>query len=218
MLGLKSIPLRYAPLLADDAVRQVFADAGGLLSGAPSPWELEDIPEAQGHIDVLGMPGHMRRKELSDEELREGQRRIDDAYKHINEALKALDARILQNANSGLRIGLVLTGFALIFSGVALLGMGFFQHSQLALLGKGGAATLLFTTGIPLLWTVWAKDRDMRTFTSRIRTQLAACRTHIEYVHVLECFRTKVDACEALFARIQQRVRDKPAGADKITL
>jgi hypothetical protein len=103
MAALKSIPVRYTPLLANDAVRLVFADASGLLSDAPSPWEYEDAPEALGNINVLDMPGNMRRKELSDGELRDGRRRIDDAYKHINEALKALDARILQNANSGLR-------------------------------------------------------------------------------------------------------------------
>jgi len=218
MLGLKTIPGRFAPLLTDKELHQAFSDARALVSRTPSPWEVVEVDQAGGGFQTLDVPFKTVPKDLSDEEVRFGRQRIDEAYKSILAALKQLDKRIAQLERSSLRKLLVVVGLGLVAGGVAILGAGFFRHSEITLIGKDGAATLLLTTGLSLLGSIWAKDRNMRTLTSRIRARLSACLAHTEYSEVRACFMKTLDECNNVFTTIQRRVESKPGAAADISL
>jgi hypothetical protein len=216
-LGLKTIPKRFVPLLKNEELPRAFSDALTIVSQTPSAWEIVEVPGGGG-IQPFDVPFKSIPKQLSEEQKRHGRERIDEAYKRIDAALKQLDKRIAQLERSALRRLLMFVGSGLVLSAVAILAIGVFRHSEIKLTGKSGAATLLLGTGISLLGSMYAKDRKMRTLTSRIRAHLGACLAYADYSDVRDCFMTRIEECNSAFTRIRRHIESNPTAGTDIDL
>ena len=127
---------------------------------------------------------------------------MERAYERIDAMLKVLDSQIQEKG--GLRTLLIIVGVALIVIAVALFFIGVFQQSHLELAGKGGAGTLLLTSGVGVLASIQSKDRKLRTLTSRIRAQLLACLAR-EYAEAQACMTRTLERMDEEFSSIRKK-------------
>jgi hypothetical protein len=215
VLGLKTIPRRFVPLFKDEELVRAFSDARNLASQTPSGWEVVEVPRGGG-IQPLDLPYDSIPVELSEEAKASGQKQMEEAYKRIEIVLGRLERHIKEQ--TALRVLLILVGLVLILSGIAILVIGIFRHSEVELIGKGGAATILLGAGIPILTSMYAKDRKLRTLPSRIRLRFAVCRLHVEYSDIRKCFLDALEEYESAFLKIQHTIKNNPDTAKDIVL
>jgi hypothetical protein len=93
-----------------------------------------------------------------------------------------------------------------VVSAIAILGIAMLTHSELKLVGKDGAATLLLGTGVSILVSTYSKDRKLRTLSARIRARLHACLAHPDYSEVRHCFVQVLAEFELAFKAAQNRI------------
>jgi hypothetical protein len=217
-LGIRSIPKQFRPLFSDKDLPQALAEARAMVSETPSAWEVVEEPSGNGGFQTLDVPFKSVPVKLSEEEEKLGRRRMAEAYKTIDLVLEQMDRRIAQLEHSVLRRLLILTGLVLVLSGVAILAIGVFRHSEIKLTGKDGAASLLLGAGLPILASMYAKDRKLRTLPSRVRARLAFCLAHPDYTAVRECFMRALEQVDSAFGQIQRRVAAEPNAEKDIDL
>ena len=218
-IGLKVIPARFVPafVATEEDIGRAFSDARRLVSQAPKPWEIVELPSTGG-FQPQDLPFESVPIDLPDEDRKFGRERINEAYKRIDAALKGMDYRIRQLERSGLRKLLLLIGLGLVLSAVTILGIGFFTHSEINLIGKDGAASLLLTAGISVLVSSYRTDRQMRTLTSRVRARLAVCLGYPAYEDVLSCFSTGLEELTMAIGNIQRHVKSQGGAATDVSL
>jgi hypothetical protein len=205
VLGIKTIPKQFMPVLADERIGQVFADARRELSETPSPYEVVEVSSGGG-IQPQDVPFESRLKDLSESEKQSGMNHIETVYKMIDEMLTQMEKQIADNERTPMHVILVLIAAGLVLGALAILGLGFFQHSQIALTGKDGAATLMLATGVSVGYRVYGTDRKFRTLPARIRIRFAACLAREDYAEIRACFTDAVDKLDGAFVDIR---RDK---------
>lgn len=199
-LGLKEISKREAPVFLSPSIQSAFKEAETFARQAPPAWELVESGEGAGGYGLLGAGGLKAiPRALSKRDEEQGYESLRKAYKRIDAELIEMDKHIAQLELSPLRRTIVAIGVLLVVCAVAIVFIGIWQHSEIKLVGKDGAASLLLATGVSLLGTMYAKDRALRTLTSRVRIRLNACLTQ-EYAAARDCFTRTLDDLGAAFA------------------
>src|ERR1700730_5240590 len=177
------------------------------LSEAPSPYEVVEVPSGGG-IQPLDVPFESRPKDLSESEKQSGMNHIEKAYNMIDGMLTRMEKQIAANERTPMHLILVLFALVLVFGALAILGLGFFHHSQIVLTGKDGAATLMLASGVSIGYYVNGTDRKFRTLPGRIRIRLAACLAREDYAEILACFTDTLDKLDGAFVDLRRDNRD----------
>jgi hypothetical protein len=205
------IPQRLARVFTDPQLFRAFSEAKDLVNKTPSPWVVVEVP-SEGGVQPMDVPFRSEPVDLSPEEEEAGRKQMARAYKRIDTALKQMDQQIIQLENSPLRRLLTVIGSILILVAVVTLILGIFRDSHIQLVGKGGGASLLLTTGVSLLTALLAKDRKLRTLSSRIRARLAVCRSYSDYDAARRCFQDAIEDINLTFGQIRNRIQKSGTG------
>ena len=216
-LGMDKVPVKYLPALLDEDLRQSLAAARGEINQAPAPWEIVELPEAEGGIQVLGVPLGSRPIKLDAQEKKIGRTRMLAAYRKIEAALRRMDRRIRDLEKSPLWLILMGLGTLLILAGAALLVAAFFRETKLELLGQDGAASFLITTGVALLTGMSVRQWKLRTISTRIQARLLRCQA-LEYEDALLCMQQTLEELDRAFVSLRAKAAKAPRGTKEIEL